>query len=180
MQNDIYILNSLYIDLIYKKVGMMSQKYSSKDKAIRHLHATGQRHYEAMKEIFSPDEKSGCKIVPYIHNMSTVLHAADIVITRCGAVTLSELSAVGVASILIPSPNVAENHQLKNAKFLSDNHCAVLLEEKNLCFESLKNAIDELKNDEFGRKKRAKNIKAKSAHNSAKILCDELFSIKTD
>ncbi len=154
------------------------KKYSSKEKIIKHLHATGQQHFESIKKNFSPDEKSGCEIVPYIHNMSTVLHAADIVITRCGAVTLSELAAVGVASILIPSPNVAENHQFKNAKALSDDGSAILIEEKNLSFESLKNAIDELKNDEFGRKKRAKSIKGKSKDNSAKIIVKELLSLK--
>lgn len=180
-EKDIFIASfggSIGSEKMNETILEVMKKYSSKEKGIRHLHATGQQHFESIKKNYSPNEKSGCEIVPYIHNMSTVLHAADIVITRCGAVTLSELSAVGVASILIPSPNVAENHQFKNAKALADDGSAILIEEKNLSFESLKNAIDELKNDEFGRKKRAKSIKGKSKDNSAKIIVKELLSLK--
>ena len=154
------------------------RRYSSKDKSIKHIHATGQAHYKRITEKYMPNEKTGCKIVPYINNMPTVLHAADIVICRCGAITLSELQAVGVSSILIPSPNVTANHQLKNAKSLSDIDAAVLIEEKNLTYESLKCAIDELKNDENGRKKRAKTIKSLSSEKASKIIVNELFNIK--
>lgn len=154
------------------------KKYSSKDKSIKHIHATGQKHFKIITDSYKPSEKTGCKIVPYIDNMPTVLHAADIVICRCGAITLSELQAVGVSAILIPSPNVAANHQLKNGKSLSDIDAALLIEEKDLTFESLKNAIDELKNDENGRKKRAKTIKALSSVKASKIIVNELFNVK--
>lgn len=156
------------------------KNYSSKQKNIKHLHATGQKHYEAIRKDHIFDKGGGCDILPYIHNMSTVLSAADIVITRCGAITLSEIASVGVAPILIPSPNVTGNHQFKNAKMLEEKGCATLIEEKNLSYESLKKAIDELKNDENERKKKAKNIKATFAANSAKTITKALLSLKND
>lgn len=154
------------------------KNYSEKDRRIRHLHATGQQHFNLITKAYTPSPKSNCEILPYIDKMPTVLHAADIVICRCGAITLSELAAVGVASILIPSPNVSENHQFKNAKVLSDSDAAIMIEEQNLSFEELKNAIDKLKNDENGRKKRAKTINGFSKANAAKIIVKELSELK--
>lgn len=66
----------------------------------------------------------------YINNMPELLAAADLVISRAGALTLAELEAVGRAAILIPSPNVAENHQYYNAMELQKAGAAVVIEEK--------------------------------------------------
>ena len=70
--------------------------------------------------------------------------AADIIVCRCGALTVAELSCMGKASILIPSPNVAENHQFHNGKVLSDIGAAILIEEKNLTEETIVNAFETL------------------------------------
>ena len=83
-----------------------------------HLHATGSRGVELFdklekKRALPPGEN--LVVTPYINNMPQLLAAADLVIARSGALTLAELEAVGRASILIPSPNVAENHQYYNA-----------------------------------------------------------------
>lgn len=153
-------------------------EHSSKIKAIRHLHASGKRYYSEAEKKYIDKTYLGCRIVPYIDNMPTALRAADIVICRCGAVTLSEISAVGVASILIPSPNVSGNHQLKNAKHLSDGGAGVLIEEKNLSKETLINKLLELENDENGRKSRAKNINAFHKEDASKLIIEELYSLK--
>ena len=68
----------------------------------------------------------------YINNMPELLAAADLVISRAGALTLAELEAVGRAAVLIPSPNVAENHQYYNAMELQKAGAAVVIEEKDL------------------------------------------------
>ena len=73
----------------------------------------------------------------YINDMPTCLAAADLVICRAGAITLSELQVQGKASILIPSPNVAENHQYHNAMALVNNQAASIIEEKDLTGEVL-------------------------------------------
>ena len=153
-------------------------EHSTKIKSIRHLHASGKRYYSEAEKKYIDKTYLGCRIVPYIDNMPTVLKAADIVICRCGAVTLSEISAVGVASILIPSPNVSGNHQFKNARHLADGEAAVLIEEKNLSKETLINQLFELENDENGRKNRAKIIKAYHKADAAKLIIDELYLLR--
>lgn len=76
--------------------------------------------------------------------MPACLAAADLVICRAGAITLSEIQAQGKASILIPSPNVAENHQYHNAMALVNNHAASILEERDLTGELLIKKVNEL------------------------------------
>ena len=76
--------------------------------------------------------------------MADCLAAADLVICRSGAMTLTELEAAGRASILIPSPNVAENHQYHNAMVLAEHGAAVVIEEKDLTGERLCQTIEEL------------------------------------
>ena len=79
--------------------------------------------------------------------MPDCLAASDLVIARAGAMTLAELTAVGRASVLIPSPNVAENHQYHNAMVLADHHAAVVIEEKDLTGEMLVKTVKELTED---------------------------------
>ncbi len=154
------------------------KEHSSKIKGIRHLHATGKRYYNLEEKGYVDRTVDGCRIVPFINNMPTALSAADIVICRCGSITLSELSAVGVASILIPSPNVSGNHQLKNAKHLSDVSAAELLEEKNLSAEAIIERLLFLENNENARKTRAKAIKAFYTPDAAKSIVNELYRLK--
>ena len=83
----------------------------------------------------------------YIDNMPDCLAAADLVICRAGAITLSELQVQGRASILIPSPNVAENHQFHNAMALVNRNAAAILEEKDLSGETLRKLVEDLFHD---------------------------------
>lgn len=83
----------------------------------------------------------------YIHDMPDCLAAADLVIARAGAMTLAELTALGRASVLIPSPNVAENHQYHNAMVLENHHAAVVIEEKDLTGEKLAETVRRLTDD---------------------------------
>ena len=80
----------------------------------------------------------------YIDDMANCLAAADLVISRSGAITVSELAAAGRASILIPSPNVAENHQYYNALELATPGAAILIEEKDLTGQKLIETVDKL------------------------------------
>lgn len=87
------------------------------------------------------------EIREYIDNMDICLPACDIVISRAGASSISEIAILGKPSILIPSPNVAENHQFHNAMTLAENDGAILIEEKNLNGEILAKNIQYLKNN---------------------------------
>ena len=107
---------------------------------ILHLHATGQYGVELFQQLerekgFAPG--AGLVVREYIDNMPELLAAADLVISRAGALTLAELEAAGRAAILIPSPNVAENHQYYNALELAKVDAAVVIEEKDLTGEKL-------------------------------------------
>ncbi len=104
---------------------------------IHHIHATGSFDHTDflgwMRERgLTPGENPHLDVREYIDNMPTCLAAADLVICRAGAITLSELECAGRASILIPSPNVAENHQFHNAMELVNHGAAEILEEKDL------------------------------------------------
>ena len=107
---------------------------------ILHLHATGQYGVELFRNL--EKEKGFARgenlvVREYIDNMPELLAAADLVISRAGALTLAELEAAGRAAILIPSPNVAENHQYYNALELAKAGAAVVIEEKDLTGEKL-------------------------------------------
>ncbi|MEG2083735.1 MAG: glycosyltransferase [Oscillospiraceae bacterium] len=103
---------------------------------IFHIHATGSygvtSYPERLRELgVEPDSRNIC-VREYIDDMPDCFAAADLVISRSGAITISELAAAGRASVLIPSPNVAENHQYYNALTLSDAGAAIMYEEKNI------------------------------------------------
>lgn len=89
---------------------------------------TGSAYFDEYRDLNS----SQVKILSFIDEMDKAYSSCDLVIARAGASTISELAALALPSLLIPSPNVAENHQYHNAKSLSDAGAAVLIEDKNL------------------------------------------------
>ncbi|MCY1712756.1 undecaprenyldiphospho-muramoylpentapeptide beta-N-acetylglucosaminyltransferase [Caproiciproducens galactitolivorans] len=123
----------------------------AKSDRFQHIHGYGQWggwFPDLLKEKgLNLSEHPNMDIREYIHNMPECLAAADLVICRAGAITLSELQAQGKASILIPSPNVAENHQYHNAMAMVDRHAAAILEEKDLTGASLCKLVDDLFKD---------------------------------
>lgn len=116
-------------------------------KPVLHIHATGQHGVELFQTLqaekgFAPGESLVVK--QYIENMPELLAAADLVISRAGALTLAELAAAGRAAVLIPSPNVAENHQYYNALELANAGAAVVIEEKDLTGAKLVETVEAL------------------------------------
>jgi len=84
------------------------------------------------------------RLFPYLKEMPQALAAADLAVTRSGATTLAEITALGIPALLIPSPNVVNNHQYFNARLLSDAGAAVLIEEKDFDDKRLQQEIDNL------------------------------------
>lgn len=115
-----------------------------------HIHAAGRAGYEiTKKQIY---EKCGelseeITLREYIDDMNVCMAAADLIICRAGAITLSELCVCGKASILIPSPYVAENHQFHNAMTLKNQGAAIVIEEKDLNDELLIKTVEEILSD---------------------------------
>ncbi|WP_455493227.1 undecaprenyldiphospho-muramoylpentapeptide beta-N-acetylglucosaminyltransferase [Eubacterium sp.] len=113
----------------------------------------------------------------YIDNMDTCMAAADLVIGRAGASSLSEIEAMGKASILIPSPYVAENHQFHNAMALVNRNAARILREKDLNSISLKSLIDELLSDKAELAEIEKNAKDMAILDSRERIADIILSL---
>lgn len=116
------------------------------------IFGTGERNYGDVmaalaKQGVNVPECSHIKVLPYIYNMNEAMAAADVVISRAGAITIAELMALGKPAILIPSPNVAYNHQETNARQLEKNGAALVLTESELTAQSLKEKIDLLLSD---------------------------------
>ena len=108
----------------------------SKDIPVEITHDTGEADYEKVKEIYK-DLNIKAKVSKFIDDISQVYKWADIVIGRAGAMTISELSALGLPSILIPYPQATDNHQFYNAKFLVDKNAAEMILDKDLNPEKL-------------------------------------------
>ncbi len=110
-----------------------------------HIHGTGASGYESMLEALSDINISeNIRITEYINDMDLCMAAADLVICRAGAITISELEACGKPSVLIPSPYVAENHQFHNAMTLKRVGAAEVIEEKDLTSELLIQTVGNL------------------------------------
>ncbi len=113
----------------------------------------------------------------YIYNMDECLASCDLAVCRAGAGTLAELEATGTASILIPSPNVSENHQYYNALRLADAGGAKIIEEKDLTDEALLNLVKELALDKEKLKTMGENAKKISVKNSEEIISGVILSL---
>ena len=149
---------------------------------LHHIHATGRYGVELLPRLLQEkgvayQNNPNLDIREYIHDMPDCLAASDLVIARAGAMTLAELTAVGRASVLIPSPNVAENHQYHNAMVLADHHAAVVIEEKDLTGEMLVKTVKELTEDP-GRLRRLGRAAAElGVPNACRNITEELLKL---
>ena len=110
-----------------------------------HIHGTGKAGYESVTRALSGiDLAPQIDVREYINDMDVCMAAADLVICRAGAITLSELCCCGKPSVLIPSPYVAENHQYHNAMTLKKAGAAEVLEEKDLTGQSLIDTVSKI------------------------------------
>ena len=118
----------------------------------QHIHATGSYGWAWMPDHLKtlgvdPDKANGLDMREYIYNMPTVMAAADVIISRAGASTLNEIGASGTPCILIPSPNVTNDHQTKNARVLAERGGAVLIPEGEDMGQKLYDTVIELMGD---------------------------------
>ena len=149
---------------------------------LHHIHATGQYGTELLPRLLREkgvawEGNPNLDIREYIDDMPACLAAADLVICRAGASTLSELEAAGRASILIPSPNVAENHQYHNAMVLQNAGAAVVLEEKDLTGEALVKLVKDLTADPARLAELGENARRIAAPQAVEVIADEVLSL---
>jgi UDP-N-acetylglucosamine--N-acetylmuramyl-(pentapeptide) pyrophosphoryl-undecaprenol N-acetylglucosamine transferase len=124
-----------------------------KDSDCQWLWQTGKHYFENIKALVSVSFNENISVHGFINRMEYAYAAADIIVSRAGAGTISELCLVGKPVILVPSPNVAEDHQTKNARALSEREAALLITDdlalKNLVCEAIKLVSDRAKRDKL-------------------------------
>ncbi|MBQ8208951.1 MAG: UDP-N-acetylglucosamine--N-acetylmuramyl-(pentapeptide) pyrophosphoryl-undecaprenol N-acetylglucosamine transferase, partial [Clostridia bacterium] len=147
---------------------------------ILHQHACGAIELEAalaMYKDFGLEGRENLMLSEYIYDMPLRMAAADIVISRAGAMTVSELAMMKKTSIMIPSPNVTNNHQYKNAKVIADMGGTVLLEEKELIGGRLKKEVEGLLADAERRKSMGEAISHFADLDANKLIYEEILRL---
>ena len=129
------------------------------------LYVTGKPYYESMKDY----ENENVKIIPYVDDMPSLMHATDLIVSRAGASTLAELTALGVPAILIP-----------NARELENNHAAKMILEKDLTGEKLISTIDSVINDQTALQILTENAKKLGKPNAVEDMYQEIISMLGD
>ena len=129
-----------------------------------------------MAEYKHYSEKEDVQVVSFIDRMDLIYAAADIVISRAGASSVSELSLVGKPVIFIPSPNVAEDHQTKNAAAIVEKKGALTIKESELD-EKFESVFNQILRDENLQSNLSKNIKSLSKPNATKDIVDEIVKL---
>ena len=135
------------------------------------LHQTGKQHYPAVQQAY---RQAGvqAEIKPFMDEMAKHYGNADLVICRAGALTVAELAAAGVASILIPFPFAVDDHQTRNAEFLSRHGAAVLLPQSELNAEKLAGLLQELNREKLlAMAQRARGLAKSDAAAAVAAIC---------
>ncbi|MDD4188427.1 MAG: undecaprenyldiphospho-muramoylpentapeptide beta-N-acetylglucosaminyltransferase [Bacilli bacterium] len=135
------------------------------------LYITGKDYYEEFsKNKFSKN----VKVVPYVDNLAALMKDMDLIISRAGASTISEITALTIPNILIPSPYVANNHQFYNALSIKEAGAGEMIEEADLTSKLLKEKINKILSDKNYNEKMVKNLKKIAIPNSSTIIYNVL------
>ena len=150
----------------------------------QHIHATGSYGWEWMPETVRSkgvdlDAKNGIDMREYIYNMPTLMAAADVFISRAGASSCNEIAVSGTPCVLIPSPNVTDNHQEKNARIIEGRGGCVLLLEKECTAQRLYEEVQGLLNDPDRCAAMRKALMDSSMPDSADRICDIIAELAT-
>ena len=181
--SDLLILSfggSLGADALNNACLTLMKEYVQKKQNVHMIHGCGERNYAACLEKyrrFMPEDHPRIELRAYIENMPELMQAADVIISRAGAMTVSEIALAGCASVLIPSPNVANNHQLKNARLLSDADAAILLEESDDLGNALVKKVSSLLESSHKRRTMAEKVRPYARANAADIIYNEILKL---
>ena len=139
-------------------------------KGIQVIWQCGKLYYDQYKK---HNELQNVQVHAFLNQMDLAYAASDIIISRAGAISVSELCIVGKPVVFIPSPNVAEDHQTKNAKSVADKNAAILIKEKDLDTD-FQNEFSELISNQDKQNELSKNIKALALVNATKDIVGEV------
>lgn len=153
-----------------------------KDSDFNLIHAAGRERYDTMMERLNSLCPAGCSrqgydVRPYIYDMSRVMAAADLVVCRAGASTLAELALMGKPCVLVPSPNVTNNHQEKNARVLENAGGAVVLVEAGLTSQKFTETVTELIEDDARLNDMAEAMKVAAPADATERITDVVLGL---
>jgi len=138
------------------------------------VHQSGEKNYAALRAAYAAAGVQG-ELVPFIDDMARRYAEADLVICRAGAMTVAELSAGGVASVLVPYPHAVDDHQTANARFLADQGAAVLLPQAELSPERLAGLLRSLERPRL--LEMARKARALGKPDAARVVAERCMSI---
>lgn len=147
-----------------------------KDSGLQFIWQTGKYYNAKIMEFMKGKELPNLKILDFVSDMGAAYKAADLVISRAGASSISEFQLIGKPVILVPSPNVAEDHQRKNAMALVNRHAALYVEDAEAPDKLLKLAIETV-NDDAELKALAENVRKMGLKNAADVIADEVLKL---
>ena len=147
------VMGSLGSRSVNDKIFSFIDNFRNKNYSV--IIVTGNSYYEKVKDKRVP---KNVKVLPFIYEMPKVMKITDLMVTRAGASTMSEITALGVPAIFVPSPYVANNHQYKNAMDLVEHNAGIMFEEKDLDGKVLIELIDKTLNDKDKLEEMKKNL----------------------
>ena len=163
----IIVMGSLGSQIVNNLLKDFLTNYKNSDNEI--LFITGKSNYENFKDI---SVSKNIKIIPYYDDLSSIMKVSDLVISRAGASTISEILSLNKPSILIPSPYVANNHQYYNALELKEKGLSYMIEQKDLTTKSLNTAIDYVFTHE---KEMITKLKKQPKLDASKLIVEEIL-----
>lgn len=169
------VMGSLGSKTVNDKIVSFLNDFKNKDYEV--MFVTGNSYYEKVKDIKVP---KNVKIVPFIYEMPSLMKVTDLMVSRAGASTMSEILVLNVPTIFIPSPYVTNNHQYKNAMDLVNQNAALILEEKDLTKDNLIKMIDDTLNDKNTYKNIKDNLKELGIKDSAERIYEVLKGMIMD
>lgn len=160
-------------------IGILTKKLNKKYQIIW---ATGPKQYDIVKEELNQksidiENVTNAKILPYIYNMEEIMNISDVIVARSGAMTITEISNLGKPSILIPLPNVSQDHQLRNAEVLQKIGAGKIILNDKLNSENLNQEISEIILNPTNMKKMGEKAYTKSVKNVQEKIYNEIKKI---
>ncbi len=153
------------------------EKYLVSHPEVLHIHATGRGNFEEFERSLRErglESQKNVEASEYIYDMPLKMAAADLVISRAGAMTVTEMAKMKKACIMIPSPYVTDNHQYKNAKVLADADAVVLIEEKELVDKRIVKEVEELLGNAKRRHEMETNISEFAGEDAKELIYKEI------
>ena len=168
----VFVMGSLGSTTMTEKLKETISSFQNKNYQV--LIITGKAYFDDYADVNVPDN---VKIIPFMDNLIQLLKDSDLIVSRAGASTIAEITAIGLPAILIPSPYVTNNHQYKNALELEEANACKIIEEKDFSKDTIIDEIDKIFDNKEFYLEMVKNSKSLGIMDSASRIYDEIEKI---